>query len=243
VSLGVGDAMNTPWDWRSRDPFGAEEPLIMVGGPAYFNHRFPGQMADAETGLYYNYFRDYDPQTGRYVQSDPIGLDGGINTYGYVLNNPLAQIDPTGLQAMDRPNKPIQIPSHTSILQYYSAEMERLDIAQGAGTGADNVFHCVAACKARKAGYDAGLIRATMDLKEYSDYTRGRLGYYGDRRARSHVEMAADIKHDMAVNEVGLTCPAAESCESRCEQFVKTMAPKSRQRMREWLASPEYRKY
>ncbi|MBL1142443.1 MAG: RHS repeat-associated core domain-containing protein [Proteobacteria bacterium] len=57
----------------------------------------PGQYYDEETNLHYNYFRYYDPSLGRYITSDPIGLDAGINTYTYVNANPINLIDPKGL--------------------------------------------------------------------------------------------------------------------------------------------------
>jgi RHS repeat-associated protein len=57
----------------------------------------PGQYYDAETGLNYNYFRDYEPGTGRYVESDPARLKGGINLYGYVRQDPLRSADHLGL--------------------------------------------------------------------------------------------------------------------------------------------------
>ncbi|MDZ7684426.1 MAG: RHS repeat-associated core domain-containing protein [Gammaproteobacteria bacterium] len=58
--------------------------------------RFPGQYADDETGTYYNTYRDYDSGLGRYIQRDPLGLGGGTNPFGYVLQNPVRHSDPTG---------------------------------------------------------------------------------------------------------------------------------------------------
>ena len=58
--------------------------------------RMAGQYRDNETGLFYNYFRFYDPQTGRYVENDPIGLKGGLNIFAYADNNPLKLTDPKG---------------------------------------------------------------------------------------------------------------------------------------------------
>jgi RHS repeat-associated protein len=71
-----------------------------AAGPGTTDLRFPGQLYDPETGLHYNYFRDYDPSTGRYMESDPIGLEGGINTYAYVEGNPVTHLDPYGLESL-----------------------------------------------------------------------------------------------------------------------------------------------
>ena len=122
------DHLNTPiaasdenakvvWKWES-DAFGSTPPNEdpdKDGVKTTINLRFPGQFYDKESGFHYNHHRYYDPQTGRYLSSDPIGLVGGVNTYAYVEGNPLSHTDPLGLSsfAIDTPVFPA-VPSITA---------------------------------------------------------------------------------------------------------------------------------
>jgi len=92
---------NVVWQWDNADPFGNNVPNENPSnqGQFSFNLRFPGQYFDKETSLAYNVNRDYDAATGRYIESDPIGLYAGVNTFAYVRGNPLGLIDPFGLAA------------------------------------------------------------------------------------------------------------------------------------------------
>ena len=89
------------WQIETR-PFG-DSPTI--AGTQALNLRFPGQYSDSETGLHQNWFRDYKPEIGRYVEGDPIGLKGGsLSIYSFVDNTPLNSFDFKGLKCVDCPS-------------------------------------------------------------------------------------------------------------------------------------------
>ena len=85
-------------------------------GAFEFNLRFPGQYFDKETNNHYNYFRDYDSSIGRYVQSDPIGLNGGLNTFAYVDSDPVGAFDREGLTKVTPPRP---TPNWASMLEQW----------------------------------------------------------------------------------------------------------------------------
>jgi RHS repeat-associated protein len=113
------DHLNTPrkvarpsdnaleWRWDT-DPFGTTAANQNPAGLGTFVYdlRFPGQMYQAETGINQNVNRDYDPAVGRYVESDPIGLIGGVNTFAYTGNSPVDLSDSHGLVGYDPPDAP-----------------------------------------------------------------------------------------------------------------------------------------
>ena len=92
--LATDQNQNVVWRWEG-EAFGNMQAQELAGFD--INLRFPGQYFDEETNLHYNYFRYYDPELGRYITSDPIGLNGRFNTYSYVNQNPSRLVDILGL--------------------------------------------------------------------------------------------------------------------------------------------------
>ena len=220
------------WSWSLKgEAFGNTAPNQDPDGDGaalVLDMRFPGQRFDAASGLNQNYFRDYDSATGRYGQSDPIGLGGGLSTFGYVGGSPLYLIDPLGLESgtfqfgqyrMKQPEFESGAnrggATAMKILSSLNSEMKSRNIA-----GSDQFYHCLASCRATQATKNPSLVLEMMALKETKDYYAGRLGLYGDGRRRGHYEMQSDNQQDMAANQLGATCQMGEDCPRRCMGLV-----------------------
>ncbi|HEY0060671.1 MAG TPA: RHS repeat-associated core domain-containing protein, partial [Telluria sp.] len=202
------------WRWDNADPFGLQQPDESPGGLARFtyNLRFPGQVYDKETNNHYNYYRDYDPQMGRYVQSDPIGLSGGINTYGYVGGNPLSSVDPAGLFGVaDLPLLPEGLVGYaTGYRSYYGGLINfAAHLARRSGFDGD--------CEQKRAeeeeiamGAAFGALSDQKIAKEVSE----RVGHWASEN-KAHIagRLSAGVVTGMVVREprisVGLTTAAA----------------------------------
>ncbi|WP_439448406.1 RHS repeat-associated core domain-containing protein [Stenotrophomonas sp. ATs4] len=107
------------WEWSNKsEVFGNQIPSADPDGDGVAFElalRFPGQQATDASGLFYNYFRDYDPASARYVESDPVGLNAGVSTYGYVISNPARFTDPLGLTTTLITTYDFGIASHSAI--------------------------------------------------------------------------------------------------------------------------------
>jgi RHS repeat-associated protein len=250
------DALGTPrvvidpdrnvavWRWDlAGEAFGNNTPNEDPDGDGIafvFDMRFPGQRYDSAAGMNYNYFRDYDPSIGRYSQSDPIGLSGGISAYGYVGGNPMTGVDPLGLETFGPWSFPpgperdrLSRPDALTILNYYYNEMKRTRIKGPS----DQVFHCIAACRAKKnSRNNIDEIRWLLDRKENVDFMSWKAGHYGQGLSRE--EMLEDNAQDRAVNETGLQCPANVPCAKQCRPYINALKPGSRALMERYLSSP-----
>lgn len=233
------------WRWDS-DPFGSnatansapnENPntLHQVVGTATlpylfgFDLAFPGQKRDRATGKHYNYFRDYDPAVGRYVESDPIGLKGGISTFGYVKARPLSTRDPKGLSpgtvaagSRATNTRPQYTPDCTGLSDVYCAVKYicgglSFPLHGGSGDRSDALRHCTWSCCM------AALLGG-----------RGAQGI-GDAHERDHPSgIPGDNAVDLCNNRHGRRCAGAGwmggmgGCEICCRLAPLTNSPDER---------------
>ncbi|NYE28233.1 RHS repeat-associated protein [Rhodanobacter sp. K2T2] len=219
--------------WRrpyAGDAFGEQTPTS--AGGLILNLRFPGQYYDAETGTNYNMYRNYEPTTGRYLQSDPIGLNGGISTFDYAENNPLMYTDAAGLLVAPSP---------------LNTALERALITDAAGGGPEDPIGDAIAVGVFVGSLaitelsQSDIVQRALDRKAYSTVCKSSVPPSGDKckdaeanleRLKKCVAMRQSFRekwgasysdgqpgHDQQIDELTKAIEAAEKAvEDACKK-------------------------
>jgi len=251
------DALGTPrvvtdparnlavWTWSLEgEAFGDSAPNQDADGdgiPFVFDMRFPGQRYDSATGMSYNYFRDYEASTGRYVESDPIGLAGGMSTYSYASNSPSNTIDPYGLDGIRVDYQEMYENGRRDAVRLRAASIlfdHWVALGNKNVPRADQFYHCLASCKATQATGDPNVVLELLASKEsFDSFRNSTIGYAGKKRSAE--EMRIDMEKDMKVNRYGAACKSGENCVKRCRHYLDIVDKKYRKYLVEFR--PEWR--
>ncbi|WP_313345633.1 RHS repeat-associated core domain-containing protein, partial [Stenotrophomonas sp.] len=217
------------WEWSNKsEVFGNQAPGVDPDGDGVAFElalRFPGQQATDASGMFYNYQRDYDPAVGRYSQSDPIGLRGGLSTFAYVSSSPIQRVDPAGLEesipqltgsegagpgfnwryyvdrTLEAIGYPVTVPASAAVQTSGYRDMRNDNT-----TFNDKYFHCVANCQSRRV---AGSLAACAVATAREDSQEVANWHNEDRLA------------DEAANAYGRdNAGQAGSCQEICSKYI-----------------------
>lgn len=230
------------WEWSNKsEVFGNQIPSADPDGDGVVFElalRFPGQQATDASGLFYNYQREYDPAVGRYSQSDPIGLGGGVSTYSYAMGNTISHVDPLGLKDSQPGVTVTETGAYTVDWRYYvNRTLEALGFpgafvagandfggqyanqwsathvvggSHNGWVGQDKYFHCMANCEAAQKGMGgSAAAQCISNGREWFDQT-----IKGDS--------AADSAADQLANRLGRSSGQMSrtgSCSQMCGSY------------------------